>query len=423
MEKTSVILLSDHEYRLPRYGGDTNYLHAHAKAAHLAGYEVTIICLSDREDDTSLPYGEVRRIKTSPHLKKGVWMPFYTRRLLQKVEDIATHLADHQNVNRFILHSFGISASISVLAARRLNSINLTAVSVHNAFNTYLDEKISLWLGARNHALRDQLITTGLVVWAMLFVHWWERFGLRNVDRLLVNYQCVANKIRETHGHNIEVGIITYSPATTCSPAARSKQIDPHGHSLDTNSPVPVIVCTSRPDPRKGIEVLIDALAILHQNKTAFQANLISSGPLLDAMRTKVQELGLGEVVALPGWVEDVRDYLEAADIFVLPSIREQSGSVSLLEAMEAGLAPVAADCDGIPEDIEHGKNGLLFPAGNSTRLAECLYQMLKDPVTRRVLATNAAQTFSSRFAMTIFSQQLGSEYRKVMHSATFGLS
>jgi glycosyltransferase involved in cell wall biosynthesis len=53
--------------------------------------------------------------------------------------------------------------------------------------------------------------------------------------------------------------------------------------------------------------------------------------------------------------VDDVMVYLRAADVYVLPSLEEGSGAVSVLEALQAGTPVVVSAIDGLPEDIVHG--------------------------------------------------------------------
>ena len=64
------------------------------------------------------------------------------------------------------------------------------------------------------------------------------------------------------------------------------------------------------------------------------------------------EQLRLGDRVVIEGWVPDPRPYLREAGIYVLPSLQEGSGSVSLIEALQAGVAVVASNIDGIPEDV-----------------------------------------------------------------------
>ena len=113
----------------------------------------------------------------------------------------------------------------------------------------------------------------------------------------------------------------------------------------------------------------------------------------------------------MPGLVADVGPYLQAADVFVLPSLEEGSGSVSLLEALQAGAAIVASDCDGLSEDITHGESGLLVPPGDERALATALARVLGDPGLRSRLAKNARQLYLNRFSSAPFMTALCDTY------------
>ena len=63
-----------------------------------------------------------------------------------------------------------------------------------------------------------------------------------------------------------------------------------------------------------------------------------------------------------PGFVPETASYLARADVYVLPSLQEGSGSIALIEALQASLPAVASDVDGIPEDAGPGRGALLVP-------------------------------------------------------------
>jgi glycosyltransferase involved in cell wall biosynthesis len=81
----------------------------------------------------------------------------------------------------------------------------------------------------------------------------------------------------------------------------------------------------------------------------------------------------LGGRVALPGKLPDPRPYFRHADVFVLPSLEEGSGSVSLIEALEAGVAVVASDIDCIPDEVADGDSVLLFPPADAAAFTDAL--------------------------------------------------
>ena len=103
----------------------------------------------------------------------------------------------------------------------------------------------------------------------------------------------------------------------------------------------------------------------------------------------------------------NVDEYLGHADIFVLPSREEQSGSLALIEAMRAGVACIASACDGIPEDVTHLSDAWLTTPGDHRSLAEAIIALLRDPSLRARIANAGQKTFRKRFSGEAFSQAL----------------
>src|SRR5690606_20317497 len=111
-----------------------------------------------------------------------------------------------------------------------------------------------------------------------------------------------------------------------------------------------------RQDPRKGINTFLKALARLRDRGCPFQSIVAGSGVFLKANRRLAAHLGLQNQVSFPGFVPSVEEVLKHTDVYVLPSVEEGSGAISLLEAMRLGLAIVTTRCDGIPEDFVEGE-------------------------------------------------------------------
>ena len=117
--------------------------------------------------------------------------------------------------------------------------------------------------------------------------------------------------------------------------------------------------------PRKGVDVLIRALARVRDDGHDFRAALVGTGHLLEAHRELVRELGLADRVVLPGRVPTVGAYLRHADIFSLPSLAEGSGSMSVLEALQYGVPVVSSAVDGMIEDLTDDVDSLLVETGS----------------------------------------------------------
>ena len=109
----------------------------------------------------------------------------------------------------------------------------------------------------------------------------------------------------------------------------------------------------------------------------------------LEALRA---QLKLTNHVHFPGLVSNVRDYLDPADLFVMPS-RFEGFPMALCEAMACGLPVLAADCLSGPRDIiEDGVDGVLVTTENIDALTAGLDALMSNPAKRQQLARHAPE-------------------------------
>jgi glycosyltransferase involved in cell wall biosynthesis len=100
-----------------------------------------------------------------------------------------------------------------------------------------------------------------------------------------------------------------------------------------------------------------------------------------------------------------------AADVLVLPSGSEGTPRV-LIEARACGCPVVASDVGGIPDSVEDGVDGLLFPVGDHERLADLLLQLANDPKRRRILSSRGLSR-ARELTLEVFAGQLEQELRR----------
>jgi len=112
------------------------------------------------------------------------------------------------------------------------------------------------------------------------------------------------------------------------------------------------------------------------------------------------------------GHCHDIRKYLAIADIAVIPSFYEGFG-IAVIEAMAAGLPVIASDVGGIPEIITDGENGILFPVGNSTELAEKTFDIMSNPEKAKNIS-EAAQKRAEYFSEKSILQRYFNLYDSV---------
>jgi glycosyltransferase involved in cell wall biosynthesis len=137
---------------------------------------------------------------------------------------------------------------------------------------------------------------------------------------------------------------------------------------------------------RKGVDVLLDALARLADDGLRPALWIAGQGPARPALEKQARELGLDHQVRFLGERGDIADLLAACDVFILPSRSEGLG-VAALEAMAAGRAIVATRVGGLAEAVVDESTGLLVPPADPAALAGALARLLRDPALRARLA------------------------------------
>lgn len=101
--------------------------------------------------------------------------------------------------------------------------------------------------------------------------------------------------------------------------------------------------------------------------------------------------------VTITGSKEDVVPYLQAMDVYVMPSFTETT-SLSVLEAMSCSLPVISSPVGFIQQYITHGENGLFFETKNAFELSGKIHQLAEDPSLRERLGRDARKTVVERF-------------------------
>lgn len=127
-----------------------------------------------------------------------------------------------------------------------------------------------------------------------------------------------------------------------------------------------------------------------------------------------VKAFDLQDIVNLSGFVTDTSGFFKDLDLLILPSVNEPFGRV-LIEAMLAGVPCLAADSGGVPEIIEEGVTGFLYPAADPLRLAECILWLLEDPGVLQRIRHNAGRMVAQRFNIEAQCRRIASCYEELL--------
>jgi glycosyltransferase involved in cell wall biosynthesis len=387
-------------------GGHSTYVRAHALAAVAAGYAPHIFCVDSRAGRCETEYGVIHRVASPVPWRRhpamvahGPWLTAAVRRLLRGAA------GDH------LVHGFGPWSHVAVRACRALGRHGVRAVPVASAYTTLAHDWRGKLAGLRwGDGAARRLRYAAEYLWIRGVAGRCERQGYAASRLVLVNYDSVRRLLAEGLGVQAEIRRIPYASVA----AFRTDQggaAPPPSLAALRPAGAPLVMTLARHDPRKGLDLLLRCLASLQAAGMPFRACLVGPGTLLEQHRRLAATLGLSGSTALVGRVDDPLAYLRHADIFVLPSHEEGSGSVALLEALQMGCAVVASRCDGIPEDLTSGDNALLTPPGDEAALRSALAALLADEELRRRLAARARATYEARFSAAGLVAALAAAY------------
>jgi glycosyltransferase involved in cell wall biosynthesis len=390
------------------FSGHSSYVRAQARAAVLAGYEPHIFAMAPRAAVLETDFGFVHRMR-SP-----IRPPRQVLSMLQRpfiVPGICRFL--ERRPGSHILHGFGTWADTATHCRDKLRRRGVAVAAIATAYVTAEHEvaaKGASRVVEASPTLRLRHRTD--LAWTRHVALRFERNAFRSADAIVVNYESVRTMLQEAYGPGLNIRRLAYAAPLAFRDPLAPVPLPRHLEQLGDPA-APLIVSVSRHDGRKGLDVLIAALAGLRDAGVPFRACLVGPGELLSAHRRLVVSRGLQTRVSIPGKVPDVLPYLANCDAFVLPSEEEGSGSVSVLEALQVGVPIVASAVDGIPEDLSHGRNALLVPAGDAPALARTLATLLADPPLKARLCAAARLTYQRRFAPPVLTQELAALYNE----------
>ena len=179
----------------------------------------------------------------------------------------------------------------------------------------------------------------------------------------------------------------TIAPMTAGDISVIYNSLDEIFFSINKNEVPNRILFVGGIEERKGLHILIDAIAAIKQTIPAIKLHIVGGirkASYYNDLLNQIVNLGLQDSIVFKNHLSNselMQEYSEAA-LFVLPS-KEESLGVVLLEAMATGTPIVASNIGGIPDIIEDGQNGYLVNYGDSQAMASSIIKLLSDDKLR----------------------------------------
>lgn len=214
------------------------------------------------------------------------------------------------------------------------------------------------------------------------------------------------NRLRAARITSIPTGVdaTRFRPADKVE-ARRALGLDPDARYIG-------IVATLR--SWKGHLYLLEAYARLASADQTLRLLIVGDGPMQPTIQARVEQLGIGARVVLAGRRDAPERWLQAMDVFVLPSYANEGVPQAVIQAMLTGLPVVTTTVGGIAEAVTDGITGLLVPPKNVAALAGAVQRMLTDGVFARGVGAAARADAAQRFAAGTMVERMETLFYKV---------
>lgn len=218
----------------------------------------------------------------------------------------------------------------------------------------------------------------------------WVRTNSRLSGRICVRYGANPHRLSPLP---VSIGDGCYPPTTmslsSYRAACRAALIERYGWTDMRDDPtIPLLMCVGRLIAIKSPELLIEALPQINEQVGRVRVCIVGPsrvdsirGEYLDFLQGVTHQLGVATQCTFPGFVEpsEVKDYLAAADIVVVPSRLEGLNRV-VIEAGAVGTPSVVSDGAGAAELVARSGCGLMVPKGSASTLAHGICRLLQTP-------------------------------------------
>jgi mannosyltransferase len=276
------------------------------------------------------------------------------------------------------------------------------------------------------HARRNNEMIVGLTLkrlgWPLKLIFtsagqrhhsWITRFLIARMDAIIATSDTSASYLKRSatvvhHGVDTQV----YAP-----PADRAAAFAAAGFPGKY-----AIGCFGRVRAQKGTDLFVDAMCALLPKYPDFTAVII--GPIddrafADKLETRVREAGLAERVRVLGElpIADLPRWYQRISIYAFTSRNEGFG-LTLIEAMAAGAALVAARAGAAEAVVVDGESGVLVPTGDARALAAALDPLMRDPERARKMGHKGRERVLAKFSIDAEVEQIAAVYRKVLEVA-----
>lgn len=168
-------------------------------------------------------------------------------------------------------------------------------------------------------------------------------------------------------------------------------------NELGVKSDEKIVSLIGRLSKEKGHETLIKAAELIIKTRNDIKFVIIGEGELYGHITDLIGKKGLKEFFTISGFKKDIKKFIVASDLIVVPSGLEGMGSI-IIESCALKKAVIASNAGGIPEIIKNNETGLLFETGNYVEFANKIASLIDKQELLEKLGLNCYNEVVKRF-------------------------
>ena len=237
------------------------------------------------------------------------------------------------------------------------------------------------------------------------------QFGIEQSDGVTAISSYLRDRTREAFGIQGEIEVIRNFVNCDVYVRVPTKVLAMRPGYASADEKLLVHLSNFRPVKR-----ILDVIEVFARVSQALPARLmmIGDGPDRSAAEHLAVRLGVADRIHFLGKQDNVNELLPLADLMVMPSEMESFG-LAALEAMACSVPTIATRVGGVPELIDDGVNGLLFPMGDVEAMAGAAIALLRDEPRLANMSATARKTASDRFCASRIIPLYEEYYERVL--------
>ena len=251
------------------------------------------------------------------------------------------------------------------------------------------------------------------------------RFAFRRADRVTACSADLRERAAAVGADAARVEVVPYGvDVQRFAPNADARRRTRARHGLAETDPV--VFAVGRLVRKKGFEYLVDAVSALATHWTSLRLILAGTGDLDEELRARAAGGGIADRVTWLGAIPqgEVADWLAAADIAAVPSVRDDAGNVdglpnTLLEALATGTPVVATHAGGIGAVAVDRKTALVVPERDPGALADAIAELLSDAGLRTAIGDAARERMQREHTWERVAERFETTYELAIEHAS----